>query len=250
MAVYVVSDIHGQYNLFLKGLDEINFSEKDYLWCLGDAIDRGPDGIMLLQHIMIHDNMDLLIGNHELMMLDALDQSGESLCDERDNYLWLEANGGRITFDNYKELSKEERWKLLEWMKSRYVIKTIEVSGRRFCLTHSFYKERCENKMFSEMDYRDAWNITWSSIWRNDEFTHAMDIYPQYSYTFVNGHVPVQIIRRQQGTVSECGRLKSFTHNNVICIDGGCALENVGGTERGIIFLRLDDMEEYAVSLS
>ncbi len=36
MAVYVVSDIHGYYDLFLKGLTEIGFSDQDYLWCLGD----------------------------------------------------------------------------------------------------------------------------------------------------------------------------------------------------------------------
>ena len=44
MAIYAVSDIHGYYDLFLKGLMEIGFSNQDYLWCLGDMIDRGPDG--------------------------------------------------------------------------------------------------------------------------------------------------------------------------------------------------------------
>lgn len=43
MAIYAFSDLHGYYNLFLKGLSEIHFSEGDFLWCLGDMIDRGPD---------------------------------------------------------------------------------------------------------------------------------------------------------------------------------------------------------------
>ena len=41
MATYVVSDLHGQYKLFKKGLKEIGFSEDDMLYVIGDVIDRG-----------------------------------------------------------------------------------------------------------------------------------------------------------------------------------------------------------------
>ena len=97
MAVYAVSDIHGYYDLFLKGLTEIGFSDQDHLWCLGDMIDRVPDGIQILPYIMKHDNMDLLIGNHELMFLNSVDDKGEAVCNGKDAYLWLDANSGRIT---------------------------------------------------------------------------------------------------------------------------------------------------------
>lgn len=52
MATYTVSDIHGQYALFQKLLESIHFSDDDFLYILGDAIDRGPDGIKILQAIM------------------------------------------------------------------------------------------------------------------------------------------------------------------------------------------------------
>ena len=45
MAIYVVSDIHGYGKLFEKLLETIDFSESDYLYVLGDAIDRGPDDL-------------------------------------------------------------------------------------------------------------------------------------------------------------------------------------------------------------
>ena len=51
MAVYVVSDLHGQYDLFVRGLERIGFSGADKLYVIGDAIDRGPDGIKILQKI-------------------------------------------------------------------------------------------------------------------------------------------------------------------------------------------------------
>ena len=46
MATYVMSDIHGDYDKFKKMMKKINFNtEKDKLYVLGDAIDRGPDGL-------------------------------------------------------------------------------------------------------------------------------------------------------------------------------------------------------------
>lgn len=73
MAIYAISDLHGQYGIFEKLLEVIDFSDDDYMYVLGDAIDRGPDGIRILQRIMSSPNMDLLIGNHEFLMLNSVD---------------------------------------------------------------------------------------------------------------------------------------------------------------------------------
>ena len=243
MAIYVVSDIHGCYNLFLKGLSEISFSENDYLWCLGDAIDRGPDGVRILQYIMSHDNMDLIIGNHELMMLNSVNPHGKDICDGNETYLWLEVNGGKSTYDQYGKLIEEERLKLLEWLRSRYVIRTLNVEGHLFCLTHSYYNPKYENMRCIDLPYGDAWSITWSSIWRKDVFTHALDIYGKYDHTFICGHVPVQKIGEITDS-AEKQEIKSFKHGNLVNIDGGCALDSKL-TRKGMIILKLNDMSEY-----
>lgn len=39
---YVVSDIHGYYDRYLKLLEVINFTDDDTLYILGDIVDRGP----------------------------------------------------------------------------------------------------------------------------------------------------------------------------------------------------------------
>lgn len=250
MAIYVVSDIHGYYDLFLKGLAGIDFSDQDNLWCLGDMIDGGPDGIQILQHIMKNDNMDLLIGNHELMLLNSVDEHGGEACDGKDAHLWLDANGGRVTFNRYKELPVNDRVKLLDWLKQRFVVRRVDIEDQPYCLTHSFYNPRCENKRYCDLPYSDVWNITWSSIWRNDPFTHALDVYPNYKYTFICGHVPVQNARDEQLPVEEGNVLKSFHHENLIDIDGGCAKGCVPEFNNGAIFLCLNDMKEYAVHKS
>ena len=69
MSTYVMSDIHGERELFHKMLQRIAFSEDDTLYILGDVIDRGTDGIALLKEIKETPNMVMLLGNHEHMML-------------------------------------------------------------------------------------------------------------------------------------------------------------------------------------
>ncbi len=250
MAVYAVSDIHGHYDLFMKGLSEICFSEQDHLWCLGDAIDRGPDGIRILQEIMKQPNIDLILGNHEFMMLNSVDPEGEAKCTGTDSTLWLYPNGGEEAFAKYKRLSYGDRIDLLSWLITKYVIKTIEIDGRPICLTHSFYKETCENKSYCDLSYSDVWNVTWSSIWREDSYTHAMDIYSNYEYMFVSGHVPVQRVRRWFDNTKDWNKLKAVEHNNLINIDGGCSFGYQSDLNNGLIIYRLDDMEEFHIEMT
>lgn len=38
MATYVISDIHGQYNMFIELLDKIDLKDTDTLYILGDVL--------------------------------------------------------------------------------------------------------------------------------------------------------------------------------------------------------------------
>ena len=70
--IYVMSDIHGQKRRFDSVMKQINLQPEDTLYVLGDVIDRNPDGIKILRQIMAMPNAKMILGNHELMMLDAL----------------------------------------------------------------------------------------------------------------------------------------------------------------------------------
>lgn len=63
--IYLTSDIHGCFKEFKKMLEYLNFGPEDYLYIIGDAVDRGPEPIPLFQFIMRQPNMELLMGNHE-----------------------------------------------------------------------------------------------------------------------------------------------------------------------------------------
>ena len=69
MATYVISDIHGQYNMFIELLDKINLKDTDTLYILGDVLDRGPHPIKTIRKLMEMPNAICLVGNHEFMAM-------------------------------------------------------------------------------------------------------------------------------------------------------------------------------------
>jgi serine/threonine protein phosphatase 1 len=68
---YVVSDVHGMFNLLQSKLDELHFNpEVDRLFCGGDSCDRGTESEKCLEWFnkpWFHS----VRGNHEQMIIDA-----------------------------------------------------------------------------------------------------------------------------------------------------------------------------------
>ena len=253
MAIYAVSDIHGQYNLFRKGLEKIGFSDNDFLYILGDAIDRGKDSIRLIRYIMKQKNIDLLLGNHEYMMLWSVSPDGGPLCVGRDTHIWLDYNGGWATLKDYLNLSLLTRKRILGWLRNRFVIKTVEVGGKIFCLTHSYYKEKILNKRYRYSNQKCVNEVVWESIYRDDCNIYGQDPYSKYDYTFVTGHVPVIYARYELGTRSVKPELTALWRNNMVDIDGGCSYgedfyDGRPENENGLIFLRMDDLKEFPIT--
>jgi serine/threonine protein phosphatase 1 len=101
MRTLVVGDIHGKYDLFIRLLEEMEYSPgADRLVLIGDLVDRGENSSAVVTKAMElkkadPDNVVILRGNHEAMMINALAQpSGE------DVELWY-INGGIETLQSY-----------------------------------------------------------------------------------------------------------------------------------------------------
>ena len=83
--VYIIGDIHGQYQKLVMLLQEAGLIDDNQnwsgataqVWFLGDFFDRGPNGIGVVELVMKLQNQALnagglvqaLIGNHDLMLL-------------------------------------------------------------------------------------------------------------------------------------------------------------------------------------
>lgn len=72
MSTYVISDIHGEYDMFLRLLEKIKFFERDTLYVLGDVLDRGLHPIKVLLEMMKYPNILPVVGNHEVMGISGL----------------------------------------------------------------------------------------------------------------------------------------------------------------------------------
>ena len=72
---YVLSDIHGNFEIFKRMLEKIQFNSHDQLYILGDICDRGPCSLDIYFYIQKFDNITLLKGNHEYMMQEALKEA-------------------------------------------------------------------------------------------------------------------------------------------------------------------------------
>ncbi len=132
---YVISDIHGMHSKFVEMLKKIKFScEEDHLYIDGDGIDRGPDGIKILQEVMHHqDSMTLILGNHEHMMLTAYNPDAL----DTDMQLWL-LNGGAVTRTAFESLAEEERSNMLAFLRGCPTYVDVNVNGQNYHLTHGW----------------------------------------------------------------------------------------------------------------
>lgn len=138
-----MSDIHGCRDRFHAMLAHIDFKKNDTLYILGDVIDRGADGIALLQEIRAAANMILLMGNHEHMMLEAYDayeqlKQGQNVKDAMTKITRWEYNHNTPTREAFSKLSKQEKNDLLEDLRHLpLAYPDVEVNGRHYYLVHA-----------------------------------------------------------------------------------------------------------------
>mgnify|MGYP000593454014 FL=1 len=116
--IYVMSDIHGHEERFDSIIKQIDLKTKDTLYVLGDVIDRGKNGVHILQKIMKMSKVKMLLGNYELMMLDAIERNTTSRVNgnpwkiDKEIRIWYE-NGGRATHEQFKDIDEFSQKEIL-----------------------------------------------------------------------------------------------------------------------------------------
>lgn len=216
--VYCMSDIHGEYERYIKMLEQINFAEEDSMYVIGDVIDRYPQGIDILMDIMSRSNIHMILGNHEQMLLDAFAE--RSVPNSR--LLWKQ-NGGEGTYmDMLFHRSEEECRKIIAYLCSLPDYMNIEVNGRKYHLVHGFPSDDHGIRLWGRP---------------NNDTMIQMD-----GVTVIVGHTPTIFLNGESSEEKEPFRIWHGT--GIICIDGGCGHRM---DERKLACLRLDDMKEFYV---
>lgn len=148
--IYVVSDLHG-YPLedFLRLLARADFGPEDELYVLGDVIDRNGDGgVALLRWLMRQPNAELLLGNHEAMLLgcaflfdEVTQERAEALRPEEMGMVntWL-MNGAEPTLRALRALHREDPdalGEVLDYLRCAPLYAAVTAGGKDFVLVHA-----------------------------------------------------------------------------------------------------------------
>ena len=123
----VCSDLHGIYGLWEQ--IKADLQPDDTLYFLGDAIDRGPDGWKILKEMLTDSRVQMICGNHEDMMIDALINNEFNL--------WF-YNGGKVTYRSMMDDDIDIAVDIFTQVKNLPTILTyINPNGKLFCLSHA-----------------------------------------------------------------------------------------------------------------
>ena len=185
--VFCSADWHGCGKLAKKVIDSLQ--PDDTLYFLGDAIDRGEDGIEILQMFMKDSRVKFLCGNHEQMMYEQNVRP-----DQWNKSIWFQ-NGGSTTIEKFDKLKKQEKRDIIDYIKdgfqqTQFVYKTID--GRSIIMEHAGYSPFCttirpHDPFWDRKHFLDPWQMGAGTS------ETARDTY------IVHGHTPVQYLLFEYG---------------------------------------------------
>ena len=222
--VYAMSDLHGCYDLYIKMLEKIKFSDEDTLYILGDVTDRGEDGIKILQDMMKRKNVIPILGNHDytaLRMFKMIYNKEESDGLILGRTMW-KLIGGAPTNDAFMELAEADQLEIINYINDFLIFIEININGNTFFLSHSVpTKEQILNEDDLECEDFIAGAPEYDKKYFEDKY-------------IVTGHTPTIFIDPKYDG-------KIYIKNNHIAIDCG----EVFGRILGCICL--NDFKEYYV---
>lgn len=229
--IYVTSDLHGNYEGFLKLLDEVNFKDTDTLYVLGDVVDRGPKPLDLLADMACRANVIPVLGNHDYVAFTVLSQIRDMQDDDDvEDYLdaaglrlyaWWMENEGQVTLEAFLAADEDAREDVLDYLEEFSLYEEVDAGGFSYVLVHAglknFKPERALEKynlnelIFEKPDY--------GKVYFEDRI-------------LVTGHTPTN-------RIENCAPKKVYRGNNHLAID--LSFDNI------IAAVRLDDGEEFYV---
>lgn len=200
--VYATSDWHGIDKKLIKKILQW-LKPEDTLVIIGDVIDRGEDGIDLLEMIMADSRCLLLKGNHEQMMLDGLKYRSYL-------NLWYQ-NGGEVTENAFDKRTEQEQKKIVKFLSEAPIKWCFRFGKKIILLEHAGYTPTWEHKYKHD------------PLWDRDHFIEPWPEDKENTY-IVHGHTPVQYLKFEfdycgkdaQGSLDEEMEIKRQWYENGI----------------------------------
>lgn len=187
--LYVTSDLHGHFDCLKKLLDHVHFGDDDWLYIIGDVIDRNQNGgVDILKWLLVQPNVQLIQGNHEQMLLsnrwlfqeinddniDSLNPTNMKLLN-----LW-KRNGGEVTMKALSKESKETRQDILEYLDDCPLYESVCVGDGNYLLVHGGLGNYEPDRRMSDYSPHDL-------VWTRPSLD---TVYNPDEYIVIIGHTP------------------------------------------------------------
>lgn len=159
---YVTSDIHGRLDRLKELIEIIKLSEGDKLYVIGDLVDRGSQPIETIQFVRDHPQIQVIMGNHDEMMLHTLKYKDEVQAER-----WSR-NRNEPTLEGFNKLSKDEQDKILDYLEELPYYKIVD---NKYLLVHGGFEPDRLNEDMKTMDLEKALlNQKDRLVWVREEF--------------------------------------------------------------------------------
>jgi serine/threonine protein phosphatase 1 len=236
MKYYACTDLHGRFDLYQ--IIKSTISKEDIVYFLGDAGDRGPDGLKLIKSLLEDQQFIYLKGNHEDMLVDAardylIDSSYPS-----ENYKMLERNGGKKTFDDWLKSGRPtELLNQLDRLPPHAVYKNAD--GKVILLSHAGYTPWFDKANPDKITIPSSEELIWSRYhfddeWDEDHFSHCV---------VVHGHTPTLSLAHRIGDRREEIPHGAYTY----CNGHKIGIDNLSAYTDTACLLDLDTLEEIII---
>jgi serine/threonine protein phosphatase 1 len=204
---WFIGDIHGEIDLLDSLLTAILKHNPDRITFLGDYIDRGPHSREVVDRIMgLNVPVACLMGNHELMLLSAYD---DSVTVFNPMELWYR-NGGEATlqsfgFPGFFSFQAEMESHYMDFFRNLLMSHVTDVgAGRRILATHAGispsipvadqlllkdYLDLQQYLMDRQLDLMDSF------LWAREAFFSSPEELWK-GYLVVHGHTPTLKLKR------------------------------------------------------
>lgn len=181
--IFVISDLHGQYDLFLKLLEKINLKREDLLVIMGDICDRGEKSYEIYMKCMkmmkLGYNLKFILGNHEDMLLEDLENDYPLRYETEFSIYRNSKYFNKKSMEEWYEENffKEIKW-LVKWLKNCPLI----ISGNESIFVHAGLD------LQAKLEKQERETVLWTreEFWIDEE-----SVFEEYrSKNIYFGHTP------------------------------------------------------------
>ena len=230
---YVMSDIHGDYERYIKMLGVIGFSGNDTLYIIGDICDRGEESERIYLDAMSKSNVICIKGNHEFMaesvlpyLLELAPMPNRRIYDA--NYITWLRNGAQQTINSLYRCHEKIQRKIVDFICEMPFYKTVSVGERHFTLVHAGLNN------FSPEKSLDSY-IPYDLVWARPNYDEKL--WDDPNKLLIVGHTPTMYV-----THNPAERIYFGKGGSIVNIDCGNSYRNYGGC---LGCLCLDTMQEF-----